>query len=173
MNRRLLTTPGRWQPRGQPRQPVPTRRTIPTRTKNHDSMDEPKRGKTSENKSADGPPPCKRFSHLGKNVCQAGNTPMYELPTLPKYRNSTGQSTICWNNILKGCGWSECPLKRVGGHVPRNEITDSFADAVCNKLGKGVTYLINNHRTPYKPSPAKKTKTVPATETDITGDGQE
>jgi hypothetical protein len=48
-NRRLLATPGRWQPRGQPRQPVPTRKTIPTRMKNHDSMDEPKRGKTSEN----------------------------------------------------------------------------------------------------------------------------
>ncbi len=115
----------------------------------------------------------KDFRISVKTVCQAGNTPMYELPTLPKYRDSTGQSTICWNNMLKGGGWSECPLKRIGGHVPCNEITDSFADAVCDKLGKGVTYLINNHRTPYEPPPAKKTKTVPATATDITGDGQE
>jgi hypothetical protein len=98
---------------------------------------------------------------------------MYKLPILPKYRDSTGQSTICWNNMLKGCSWSECPLKCIGGHVPCDEITNSFAVAVCKKLGKGVTYLINNHRTPYKPPPAKKTKTVPATATNITGDGQE
>jgi hypothetical protein len=75
--------------------------------------------------------------------------------------------------MLKGCSWSECSLKRVGGHVPRNEITDNSADAVCNKLRKGVTYLINNHRTPYEPPPKKKMKTVPATATNITGDGQE
>ncbi len=46
----------------------------------------------------------KDFRISVKTVCQAGNTPMYELPTLPKYRDSTGQSTICWNNMLKGCG---------------------------------------------------------------------
>jgi hypothetical protein len=46
----------------------------------------------------------KDFCISVKTVCQAGNTPMYELPTLPKYRDSTGRSTICWNNMLKGCG---------------------------------------------------------------------
>jgi hypothetical protein len=32
----------------------------------------------------------KDFCILVKTVCQAGNTPMYEFPTLPKYRDSTG-----------------------------------------------------------------------------------
>jgi hypothetical protein len=115
----------------------------------------------------------KDFCILVKTLCQACNTPMYKLPGLPKYRDSTGQSTICWNNLLKGCGWSECPLKCIGGHVPHEDITNSFADAVCDKLGKGVTYLINNHRTLYKPPPAKKTKTAPAPATNLTGDRQE
>jgi hypothetical protein len=52
---------------------------------------------------------------------------------------------ICWNNVLKGCSWNECPLQKIGGHVPRKEITDGFANAVCNKLGKGVIYIMNNH----------------------------
>ncbi len=104
----------------------------------------------------------KDFCILVKTLCQACNTPMYEFSGLPKYRDSTGQSTICWNNLLKGCGLSECPLKHIGGHVPRKDITNVFANAVCNKLSKGVTYLINNHCTPYEPPPAKKPKTAPA-----------
>jgi hypothetical protein len=98
---------------------------------------------------------------------------MYDLPGLAKFRDSTGHSTNCWNNILKGCGWSKCPLKHVGGHVPREELTDGFAEAVCNKLGKGVTYLIHNHRSPYESPQPKKAKTTTAATTDLTGKGQE
>ncbi len=98
---------------------------------------------------------------------------MYNLPGLAKYRHSTSRSTICWNNVLKGCGWSECPLKRVGGHVPHEELTDGFAKAVCNKLGKGVTYLIHNHQSPYELPQPKKAKTTMAATTDLTGEGQE
>ncbi len=90
-----------------------------------------------------------------KAICRACGVPMCNLPGLAKYRDSTGHSTICWNNVLKGCGWSECPLKRVGGHVPREELTDGIAEVVCNKLGKGVTYLIHNHRISYE-SPQPK-----------------
>jgi hypothetical protein len=115
----------------------------------------------------------KDFCISVKAICQACNVPMYDLPGLPKYQDSTGRSTICWNNMLKGYSWSECPLKCVGGHVPCDKITDSFDDAVCNKLGKGVTYLLHNHRTRYKPPPAKKAKPTPATMTDLTGEGQE
>jgi hypothetical protein len=71
------------------------------------------------------------FRILVKAICQACNVPMYDLPGLPKYQDSTGRLTICWNNMLKGCGWSECPLKRIGGHVFRDKITNGFANAVC------------------------------------------
>ncbi len=50
------------------------------------------------------------------------------------YRDSIGRSTICWNNVLKGCGWSKCPLKHIGSRVPREELMDGFAEAVCDKL---------------------------------------
>ncbi len=98
---------------------------------------------------------------------------IYDMPGLQKYQDSTGRSTICWNNVLKGCGWTECPLKRVGGHVPWEEITDGFADAVCDKLGKGVMYLMNNHQSHYKGPSPKKPKTAAAATTDIMGDTQE
>jgi hypothetical protein len=93
-----------------------------------------------------------------KAICQACGVPMYDLTGLAEYPDSTGCSTICWNNVLKGRGWSECPLKRIGGHVPRKELTDGFAKAVCNKLGKGVTYLIHNHWSPYELPQPKKAK---------------
>jgi hypothetical protein len=80
-----------------------------------------------------------------KAICQASGVQLYDMPGLQKYRNSTGRSTICWNNVLKGCGWTECPLRKFGGHVPWEEITDGFANAICDKLGKGVLYLMTNH----------------------------
>jgi hypothetical protein len=39
-----------------------------------------------------------------KAICRACGVPMYNLPGLAKYHDSTGRSTICWNNVLKGCG---------------------------------------------------------------------
>ena len=108
-----------------------------------------------------------------KTICHASGVQIYDMPGLQKYRDSNGRSTICWNNVLKGCGWTECPLKRVGGHVPREEITDGFADAVCDKIGKGVTYLMTNHRSQYDGPSPKKPKTTAATATDLTGETQE
>jgi hypothetical protein len=80
---------------------------------------------------------------------------------------------ICWNNVLKGCGWTECPQQKIGGHAPREEITDGFANTVRDKLGKGVIYLMNNHQSPYKAPQPKKPKTTTAATTDLTGDIQE
>jgi hypothetical protein len=108
-----------------------------------------------------------------KAICRACGIPMYNLPGLAKYRDSTGHSTICWNNVLMGCGWSECPLKRIGSHVPCKELTNGFAEAVCDKLGKGVTYLIHNHGSQYESPQPKKAKTTTAATTDLTGEGQE
>jgi hypothetical protein len=109
-----------------------------------------------------------------KAICQANGVPIYDLPVLQKYQDNTGCSTICWNNAFKGCGWTKCPLQKIGGHVPREEITDGFADAVCDKLGKGVIYLMNNHQSPYKaPQQPKKPKTTTAATTDLTGGAQE
>jgi hypothetical protein len=108
-----------------------------------------------------------------KAICQASGVQLYDMPGLQKYRNSTGRSTICWNNVLKGCGWTKCPLRRVGGHVPREEITDGFTNAICDKLGKGVLYLMTNHQSKYKGPSPKKPKTTTAATTDVTGDTQE
>jgi hypothetical protein len=103
----------------------------------------------------------KDFCILVKTLCQACSTPMYELPGLPKYRDSTGQSTICWNNLLKGCGLSECPLKRIGSHVPREDITDSFADAVCDKLDKKGNISDQQPSHPLRTTPGKENKEPP------------
>ena len=108
-----------------------------------------------------------------KTICQASGVQIYDMPGLQKYRDTSGRSTICWNNVLKGCSWTECPLKRIGGHVPREEITDGFADAICDKLGKGVTYLMHNHRCQYDGPSPKKLKTTAAAATDLTGETQE
>ncbi len=108
-----------------------------------------------------------------KAICQASGVQLYDMPGLQKYRDSTGRSTICWNNVLKGCGWTKCPLRKVGGHVPREEIMDGFANSICDKLGKGVLYLMTNHQSKYKGPSPKKPKTTMAATTDVTGDTQE
>jgi hypothetical protein len=108
-----------------------------------------------------------------KAIYQASKVQLYDMPDLQKYCNSTGLSTICWNNVLKGCGWTKCPLRKVGGHVPREEITDGFADAICDKLGKGVLYLMTNHQSQYKGPSPKKPKTTMAAMTDVTEETQE
>ncbi len=74
---------------------------------------------------------------------RGGNVSINDLPRLPKYQDSSGGSTICWTNVLRGCRYKDCPFKPQGGHVARNDITDGFADAVCDKLGKGVMYIIS------------------------------
>jgi hypothetical protein len=92
---------------------------------------------------------------------------------LPNIATAPAVSQSAGTMSSKGCGWSQCPLKCIGGHVPRKELTDGFAEAVCNKLGKGVTYLIHNHQRPYELPQPKKAKTTMAATTDLTGEGQE
>jgi hypothetical protein len=58
-------------------------------------------------------------------------------------------------------------FKPQGEHVPRNDITDKFADAVCDKLGKGVMYVMSQEQGKRT---AKKTKMATEKATDLTGD---
>jgi hypothetical protein len=43
--------------------------------------------------------------------------------------------------------YKDCPFKPQGGHVPQNDIMDKFADAVCDKLGKGFMYVKSKEKT--------------------------
>ena len=58
------------------------------------------------------------------------------------------------------------PLEaRTWGHVHCKDILDVFADAVCDKLGKGVTYLVN---LADNEPPLKKKRTMTGATADIT-----
>ncbi len=86
---------------------------------------------------------------------RGGNVSINDLPRLPKYQDSSGQSTICWTIVLRGCTYKDCPLKPQGGHIACDDIMDGFADAVCDKLGKGVMYVMSQEQGEHM---AKKTK---------------
>jgi hypothetical protein len=58
-----------------------------------------------------------------------------------------------------------CLFKPQGGYVARDDITDGFADAVCDKLGKGVMYVMSQEQGECT---AKKTKTMLGTATNLT-----
>ncbi len=72
------------------------------------------------------------------DILRGGNVSINNLPRLPEYQDSSRRSKICWTNVLRGCMYKGCLFKPQGGYVARNDITDEFADAVCDKLGKGV-----------------------------------
>ncbi len=96
---------------------------------------------------------------------RGGNVSINDLPRLPKYQESSRWLTICWTNVLRGCTYKDCPFKPQGGHVARDDITDGFADAVCDKLGKGVMYVMSQEQGERT---AKKTKTITGGATDLT-----
>jgi hypothetical protein len=100
-----------------------------------------------------------------RDILRGGNVSINDLPRLPKYQESSGWSTICRTNVLRGCTYKDCPFKPQGGHVARDDITDGFADAVCDKLGKGVMYVIGQEQGERT---AKKTKTITGGATNLT-----
>jgi hypothetical protein len=61
--------------------------------------------------------------------------------------------------------YKDCPFKPQGGHVAHDDIMDEFADAVCDKLGKGVMYVMSQEQGEHT---AKKTKTMMGAATDLT-----
>jgi hypothetical protein len=72
---------------------------------------------------------------------------------------------ICWTNVLCGCTYKDCPFKPQGGNITHDDIMDGFADAVCDKLGKGVMYVMSQEQ--GEPL-AKKTKTMKGAATNLT-----
>jgi hypothetical protein len=50
-------------------------------------------------------------------------------------------------------------------HVAHDDIADAFVDAVCDKLGKGVMYVMSQKQGERT---AKKTKTMTGAATDVT-----
>jgi hypothetical protein len=93
--------------------PVPTREKW-TKQRNSATMYE-STGRTSpKNKGAYHPLLAKDNRIPVKAICQASRLQLYDMPGLQKYRDSTSRSTICSNNLLKGCGWTKCLLRKVG-----------------------------------------------------------
>ena len=85
-------------------------------------------------------------------ILTASNKRFSDLPTLPNYTTPTGSSGICWNTILGRCfKGKRCRYNR--GHVRKADVTDEFAEAVTECIGKGVLYYIN---LPQGGSPDKK-----------------
>ncbi len=90
---------------------------------------------------------------------------MSQLMTYPGYQSirkaADGQPFF----VLRGSSYKDCPFKPQGGHVARDDITDGFADAVCDKLGKGVMYVMSQEQGERT---AKKTKTIIGGATNLT-----
>ncbi len=75
-----------------------------------------------------------------------------DLPTLPSYTTPTGSSGICWNTVLGRCfKGKRCRYNK--GLVQKADMTDEFANAVTDCIGKGVLYYTN---LPQGGSPDKK-----------------
>jgi hypothetical protein len=72
-------------------------------------------------------------------ILTAANKRVTDLPSLPNYCIPTGASFICWNTVLGRC-FREKRCKYYKGHVQKNDLTDEFADAVNDCIGKGVLY---------------------------------
>ncbi len=88
-----------------------------------------------------------------------------DLQTLLNYTNLQGWSSICCNWILGRCGYGRaCMFWH--GHVKHEDVTDAFADSVCDVIGKSVVHLMNNGGTNAPPPPdAKKQKVTVETGT--------
>ncbi len=99
------------------------------------------------------------------NILRGGNVLINDLPTLPKYQDSSRRSTICWTNVLRGCTYMDCPFNPQGGHVTWDDNMDGFVVAVCDKLGKGVMYVMSQEQ---GEGTAKKTKTMTGAATNLT-----
>ncbi len=66
---------------------------------------------------------------------------MRDLPSLPQYCTPTGSPLICWNNVLGRCfRGKRCKFLR--GHVRKGDVTEAFAEAVVDCIGKNVLFFM-------------------------------
>ena len=81
------------------------------------------------------------YLQIGKVLDAAGKR-MTDLPTnIPTFVNKEGRPhNLCWTFILGRCTFGRCRFYR--GHASRAQITNEFADLVCDVIGKGVTSLL-------------------------------
>ena len=78
------------------------------------------------------------YINLSAILTASGKT-MRDMPTLPNYCTPTGTAYICWNNVLGRC-FRGRRCKFIKGHVRKGEVTDEFAEAVADCIGKGVLF---------------------------------
>jgi hypothetical protein len=72
-------------------------------------------------------------------ILTASNKRITDMPTLPNYTTPTGSSCICWNTVLGRCfKGRQCRYSK--GHVRKADMTDEFAEAVAECIGKGVLH---------------------------------
>jgi hypothetical protein len=92
------------------------------------------------------------------HLLDAANKQYEDLPKLPNYTNPQGYSSICWNWVLGHCGCERACIFHCG-QVKREDMSDMFADMVCDVIGKGVVQLMNDGggNVP-QPPPNKKQK---------------
>ena len=89
-------------------------------------------------------PYLKRYNNFVNiaDILTASGKGMTDLPTLPKYCYTTGQSFLCWKSVLGKC--YRCPwCKFSRGHVKKGDPTDAFAGGVTNVISKGALHYTN------------------------------
>ncbi len=132
-------------------------------------MGSPKRASTPKNQSTTmDPVMAKVGNHFAIwDILRGGNVLINNLHMIPRYQDSRGHSKICWTNIPCGCTYKDCSFKPQGGHSPWDQIADTFADGVCDKLGTEVMYIMNQEPGEHM---AKKAKTAVGTATYLKAD---
>jgi hypothetical protein len=91
------------------------------------------------------------------DVLTAADKRITDMPGLKGYTNPSGSSCICWNTVLGQC-FKGKRCRYYKGHVRKADITDEFAEAVTDCIGKGVVYYTD---LPKGGSPEGKRKQPP------------
>ena len=78
---------------------------------------------------------------LWKDFRTYGNFTDSQFPTLEKYKDAQGRSTICNTHVLGRCPQRDsCPKV----HVPHSDLTDNFIQSVITSLRSAVDYVTAN-----------------------------
>jgi hypothetical protein len=86
-------------------------------------------------------------------ILEVANKHITNPPTIPEYV-ANGRPFICWAHMLGQCSFPNCAFRK--GHVPRDNIPDTFTDKVVVMLTPGVTHCAR--RRDNVESPGKRLK---------------